>query len=115
MSRANAAGKPVEGTHLDAVCLSANELDQAGAHGLGTGLGVREAENVLGSGVALDEDVCRPQAQELSLARARAGNHHQRAVQALHGAALLGVELLQRSLELIGHLHSQTPCSPRAR
>ena len=106
MSRANAAGKPVEGTHLDAVCLSANELDQAGAHGLGTGLGVREAENVLGSGVALDEDVGCPQAQKLSLARAGAGNHHQRAVQALHGTTLLGVELLQRSLELIGHLHS---------
>ncbi len=53
----NVAAETVEGINADAVGLRTNEVQQPLAHRLDAGIREGEAENVVGSGVGLQQDV----------------------------------------------------------
>ena len=100
----------MERADLDAVRVATDQLNQALAHGLGARFGIGEAEDVAWGRIALGQDVCRAQAQQLRLAGAGTGNNEQWSIQAFDGFALLGVQSLKRCDEFGGHVHGDITC-----
>ena len=100
----------MERTDFDSVGVAPNELNQAFAHGFRARLGIGEAEDVARGGIALGQDVCRAQAQQLRLARAGTGYDEQWSIQAFNGFSLLGVQSLKRCDEFGGHVHGDITC-----
>ena len=57
IQRARSIREPVERAYLNAVCITPYQLDEALAHGFGTGFGVRQAQDVAWRNIALRQYV----------------------------------------------------------
>lgn len=87
------ATKGVEGINTHIVGVAADDAGQAFLHRYRATFGKRQAEDGFGQGIRLAQDVGSPHAEELGLARTRPRYHHDGAIDMIHGAALVGVEV----------------------
>jgi hypothetical protein len=79
----------VKGMDVDLIGIRANKGKQPAAHGDGSGIGICEAEDVLGENVRIQEYLPDPGCEDLGLARTGAGYYHDRSLRGVHGKALL--------------------------
>ena len=79
---------------------SGPDLAEALAHVGGTALGKRQAQNTIWQRVGLAQNLGGAHAQQLGLARARPGDHQERAVNIIDRLALIGVQLGVASLKI---------------
>ncbi len=95
----HAVAKPVKRTDRYPVGVGADHVEQAGAHGVHAGIGEREAQDVLRTGVGFEQDFAHTGSQNMRFAGARPGYHQHRPFDGVHGAALPRVERVEEGAE----------------
>ena len=103
--------KGVESIDTDIVGVAADDAGQAFLHRYRATFGKRQAEDGFGQGIRLAQDVGSPHTEELSFAGTRPRYHHDGAINMIHGAALVGVEVSVAMCKI----HTTIVAAPRAR
>lgn len=107
----NFAAKGVEGINAHIVGVAANDTGQTFLHRYRATFGKCEAEDGFGQGIRLAQDVGSPHAEEFGFTRTRPRYHHNGAIDMVHGAALVGVEVSVAMCKI----HTTIVAAPRLR
>ena len=96
----NLRAEAVKSVNGDFISVLADDLAEALAHVGGAALGKRQAQNTVWQRVGLAQNLGGAHTQQLSLARARPGDHQERTVNIIDRLALIGVQLGVASLKI---------------
>lgn len=96
----NLRTEAVKGVNGDFIRILADDLAEALTHVGSAALGKRQAQNTVRQRVGLAQNLGGAHAEQLGLARARPGDHQERAVNIIDRLALISVQLGVTSLKI---------------